>query len=147
MRNEEYKPYRYKGWIRQAHFDLEAAKMSYNNKFYEWACFQCEQCGEKALKAVMAFSGIRPPKLHKLPILIGLVKRARPEIKKSFIDIDTLQAYTFVSRYPFIIPGDNLSPHDLVTIQNAEDCINEATSVLRFIGNILDYSHDETRRF
>lgn len=135
--NREFKPYRYKGWIRQARFDLEAAEISFKNEYFEWACFQSEQSAEKAFKAVIAFSGIKPPKLHKLSLLIRFVKNIRPETKRSFIQIDTLQAFTFVSRYPFIIPGDNLSPHDFVTFQNAQECINEASSVLSFTESIL----------
>lgn len=133
----EYKPYRYKGWIKQANFDLEAAKVSFDNKFYEWTCFQSEQSAEKALKAVLAYKGIKPPKMHKLSILFKIAKRHCPELSSVTINIQTLQAYTFISRYPFIIPGDNLSPHDFINIKNGEECIKEATTVVSLICNIL----------
>jgi HEPN domain-containing protein len=39
-------------WLKQAEADLKAAKDSLNDENYEWSCFQSQQSGEKALKAV-----------------------------------------------------------------------------------------------
>lgn len=131
-----FKVYRYKVWIKQAEFDLEAARLSFGNSFFEWTCFQSEQSAEKALKAIMVFCGYRPPKLHKLSILYRIVKQLRPEI--SNLKMESLQAYTFVSRYPFIIPGDNLTPHEFMTNEHAAECLSEAQAVLSLVHGIIE---------
>ncbi len=131
------KTYRYKVWIKQAEYDLDAAKLSLGNGFFEWACFQSEQSAEKALKALMVFCGAKPPKVHKLSILFKIVKQIRPDISSKIIT-ESLQAVTFISRYPFIIPGDNLTPHDFMSNQIADECIHEAEAVLLFVKEVLE---------
>lgn len=134
---------KYKNWLRQANFDLEAAKLSLNNGYFEWACFQAEQSAEKALKGVISYFGEKPPKMHKLSILYHFAKKLHPDIEGIEGHIQILQAYTFVSRYPFVIPGDNLSPHDFITSQNGEECVNEAKVVYDSISKLLQFSNVE----
>ncbi|RKZ29964.1 hypothetical protein DRQ33_08335, partial [bacterium] len=43
---------RAKDWLAQARKDIEAAKDMMADGHYEWACFICQQSGEKALKSV-----------------------------------------------------------------------------------------------
>ena len=43
-------------WYRQAKVDLKAAKDSREMENYEWACFQCQQAAEKALKALWFYT-------------------------------------------------------------------------------------------
>lgn len=40
-------------WVRQAELDLQMAREAARTGHYEWACFGCQQSGEKALKAVL----------------------------------------------------------------------------------------------
>lgn len=44
-------------WLRQAEADLLAAKDSLDHGHHEWACFQCHQAAEKALKAFLYEKG------------------------------------------------------------------------------------------
>jgi len=37
-------------WLKQAIADLKAARNSQKANNFEWACFQAQQAGEKALK-------------------------------------------------------------------------------------------------
>jgi HEPN domain-containing protein len=141
------KSYRYKVWLKQAELDLQAAKLSLGNNFFEWACFQSEQSAEKALKGVMVFCGEKPPKVHKLSILFKIARELRPDLLKQFEDVDSLQAVTFISRYPFIIPGDNLTPHDFMTYQNATDCISEAEKVLFLVKELVNSPNEHEPRF
>ena len=134
---DNYKSYRYKVWLKQAEYDLSASRLSYGNAFYEWACFQAEQSAEKAMKGLMVFCGYKPPKVHKLSILLKIIRRLRPDISGN-INIQSLQSYTFVSRYPFILPGDNSTPHDFIDEENAGECVAEAEIVLKIMSDILD---------
>jgi len=43
----------FRQWLAQAKYDLSAARQSTKNGSYEWACFQAQQAGEKALKAFL----------------------------------------------------------------------------------------------
>src|SRR5476651_1724826 len=93
---------RFRIWLLQAKFDLGAAKVSYDGNYYEWTCYQSVQAVEKALKAVVVHAGWRAPMTHKLGVLISIANHAN----KLFVDIKLnfrkIEAYTFVSRYPFV---------------------------------------------
>jgi len=128
---------RYKVWLEQAEFDYEAANVSKENKFYEWSCFQCEQSVEKALKAVLVHAGWRPPKMHKLAVLMSYCNDANKEFRKTKFEFRDLESFTFVSRYPFLIPGENLSPHKFINLEDAKRCLKQARSFLDKIHNLL----------
>ena len=128
---------RYKVWLDQASFDLQAAELSKNNGFFEWACFQSQQTVEKALKAVIVKAGWRPPKMHKLTVLMGYCNSANEKFRNTKFEYRDLNAFTFVSRYPFIIPGVNNSPHQFITLENAITCIKQATKMLSQIKQLL----------
>lgn len=128
---------RYKVWLSQATFDLQAAEASAENGFYEWACFQSEQSAEKALKSVLVHAGWRPPKMHKLAVLMSYCNNANRQFRKTKFEFRDLEAFTFVSRYPFLIPGENLSPHEFITVKDAEKCIQQAKNLLSKIHTLL----------
>ena len=94
---------RYRIWLRQAGFDIQAAELSIQSGFYEWACFQSEQCVEKALKSVLVHGGYRPPKIHKISILVSLCNNTNPEFSKTKFSFRDIESFTFISRYPFFI--------------------------------------------
>jgi HEPN domain-containing protein len=129
---------RYKAWIKQARFDMGAAELSKENGYYEWACFQSEQAVEKALKAVLVFSGWRPPKMHKLSVLMSYCNKANEEFSKTKLQFRDLETFTFLSRYPFLIPGENLSPHEFITLDDAQRCIDQANRFLNKIQKLLN---------
>jgi len=129
---------RYKVWMAQSFYDLQAAEMSKNNGFFEWACFQSEQAVEKALKSVLVHAGWRAPKMHKLAVLMSYCNNANENFRKTKFEFRDLESFTFVSRYPFLIPGENLSPHDFITLADAEKCINQARNFLEKIHILLE---------
>ncbi len=128
---------RYKVWLKQAEYDYQAANLSKDNGFYEWTTFQCEQSVEKALKSVLVHAGWRPPKMHKLAVLMSYCNRANKQFKKTKFEFRDLEAFTFVSRYPFLIPGENLSPHKFIKLEEAEKCISQARNFLDKIQRLL----------
>ncbi len=132
---------RWQVWLNQAYFDLQAAELSMDNNFYEWATFQSEQCVEKALKAVIVEGGFRPPKVHKIAVLLSMSNRVNKSFKHVEFQFRTIEAFTFISRYPFLIPGEHQSPHEYVTYMDAVSCINEAKDTFWKIKNLL-YQYD-----
>ncbi|MCA9381859.1 HEPN domain-containing protein, partial [Candidatus Dojkabacteria bacterium] len=132
------KPDRYKVWLKQAKFDLQAARKSHEGKFYEWACFQSEQSAEKALKAVLVHAGWRPPKMHKLSVLIGFCNHANDHFKRTKLNFHDLESFTFISRYPFLIPGNLNTPHEYISSSDSIHCINQADSIYSKVHLILE---------
>lgn len=150
-KKEEGRSDRYKVWLKQAKFDLQAARVSHDNKFYEWACFQSEQSAEKALKAVLVHAGWRPPKMHKLSVLIGFCNHANNVFKKTKFKFHDLESFTFISRYPFLIPGNLNTPHEYITSSDSMNCINQADSIYSKIRPLLEdgattYSDEEVQK-
>ncbi|GAB4283811.1 MAG: hypothetical protein Kow0081_0590 [Candidatus Dojkabacteria bacterium] len=124
-------------WLNQASYDVKAAKLSLDNNFYEWSCYQSIQSVEKALKAVLVHAGFRPPRTHKLGVLISMANRAN----KSFLGVKfqyrKIESYTFVSRYPFVLPNVDKPPHELIDQKDAETCIQIAEDIHNKVTNFL----------
>lgn len=127
-------------WIEQAKFDLQAARISYENGFYEWTTFQSVQAVEKALKSVIVYSGWRPPKLHRLSVLIGLANQVNPEFERIKFLFNDLESFTFISRYPFALPGNYATPHDSISKGDADKAYNQAVDIVGKIGSLLEVS-------
>ena len=130
--------YRFEVWLAQAEFDMKAAHLSLENGFYEWSCFQAEQAAEKCLKSVIVYNGKSAPKLHKLGVLMGLIKSVDKRFQGIHIDIADLQSYTFTARYPFLIPGNFETPHEYVEREDAEICIRQAQNILNLVKELLN---------
>ena len=128
---------RFRIWLLQAKFDLEIAQISLKEDYFEWACYQSVQSVEKALKAVLVHAGWRSPKTHKLGVLVSMANHAN----RLFVDIKLnfrkIEAYTFISRYPFVFPGRNITPHDLITRQDADTCVALAQNIYSSIEQFL----------
>jgi HEPN domain-containing protein/predicted nucleotidyltransferase len=129
--------YRFRSWFEQAGFDLEASNLSRANKFYEWACYQAVQSAEKTFKAIIMHAGWQPPKTHKLSVLISLCNNVDPSFRKIKFRFRELEVYTFIARYPFAIPDQNLPPHLFITEQEASECINQASVIKDFTTRLL----------
>lgn len=128
---------RYKVWLEQAAFDIDAAKVSKENDFYEWTTFQCQQSAEKSLKAVLVHSGWKAPRIHKLAVLYSMCRRANEKFRNLFIEYRDLEAFTFLARYPFLVPGENASPHNFITKEDAEQCLAQSQAIYAKIHRLL----------
>lgn len=133
--------HRYKVWISQANYDIEAAQSSFEQRFYEWTCYQSIQSVEKALKAVIVHGGYRPPKTHKLGVLISMSNRIYKEFEDVRFDFRKIESYTFISRYPFVYPHQTKTPHEAITRTDGEVCLAVAMDMVNKITNFLDHPH------
>lgn len=133
---------RYKVWEKQAYYDLQAAHVSFDKGFYEWSCYQSNQAVEKILKSVIAFEGMNPPRSHKLGGLLGMVNHANKQFKQVQFDFRKIEAFTYTSRYPFIIPSKDQAPHEIITKQDAADCLHLADGVLKKVAAFMETSHN-----
>lgn len=131
---------RYRIWLLQSQYDLKAAAESINDKFYEWSCYQSVQAVEKALKSVIIHAGWRSPKTHKLGVLLSMCNRANERFKRVKFNFRKIEVYTFISRYPFIYPGENNAPHDLINENDARTCFDIATSMISKVEEFLQHN-------
>lgn len=129
---------RYRVWLNQAHHDLEAARTSLSGHHHEWVCYQSTQSVEKALKAVVVHSGFQAPRTHKLGVLVGIANRANERFIEVKLDFRKVESYTFISRYPFIIPGKDQTPHIYITKDDAETCLGLAEDLLKQVDIFLN---------
>ena len=118
-------------WFKQAAFDLEAARISMDHGYYEWASFQSQQAAEKSLKGLLISLDGYAPRGHRLGGLLGIANHLDPRVRQRLrVSIAALEAATFVSRYPFAIPAERVSPHEFIEKEDAEECLSEAADIL-----------------
>lgn len=129
----------YKVWFDQAQHDMQAALLSMENSFFEWATYQAEQAVEKALKSVIAHAGMHPPRVHKLPILIGICNHLNKQFQNTKLDFRHLESFTFISRYPFLLPGRDVAPHELISKHDADKAVRQGRTILNQIADILKH--------
>ena len=97
-------------WLRFAQDDLEAARflMGMRPRKQEIICYHCQQCAEKAVKALYALEDMVNPRWHDFRALaVGLP--ASYMLSESGADFALLQPFAVAVRYPYEIelgPGD-----------------------------------------
>lgn len=141
--NQKKEHGRYAIWLSQSRHDLEASFVSLNSQYYEWASYQATQSAEKALKSLIAHAGWRPPRTHKLSVLIGIANSINTIFREQKFKFRDLEIYTFISRYPFLIPGEKSAPHDYVKKHDADSCIDEAKGIMNIIETSLSIEGSE----
>src|SRR5690606_17118771 len=126
-------------WMRQAGFDLEAARLSIRHGYFEWSSFQSQQSAEKALKGLLIFLDGYAPRGHRLGGLLGMANRLDPRVKDEIrVSHVALEAATFISRYPFAIPAQKMSTHEFIEKEEAEECLAEATDIYQQVTNFVN---------
>lgn len=116
-------------WLRQAEADLKAAKDSRNAGNFEWSCFQCQQSGEKALKAYLYGKGYTSIVSHSLKELARECIKLDVQFKKIAAAARSLDMYYIPTRYPNGLAGD-IAPTDFYEEEDAEKCLEFAASIL-----------------
>ena len=129
---------RFQIWLKQAKYDLAAAFLSLENEYFEWAAYQAEQAVEKALKAVIVHSGQKAPKIHKLGILFGFANQVNDKFKQTKFNFKHVESFTFISRYPLLLPDKTKTPHELISEKDAAKAITEASEVILIITKLLE---------
>lgn len=129
---------RFQIWFETAQNDLNASKISLDNQLYEWTCYQAVQSVEKTLKGVIVHAGWRPPKTHKLGVLVSMCNKANNLFSNVRLNFRVLESYTFISRYPFVYPDQgNRTPHEIIQKKDAETCYNIAKDLYDKVNDFL----------
>jgi len=116
-------------WFDQARADLAAAEDSAVTGHYEWACFQAQQAGEKALQAVLYARGRTSIVTHSLRRLV----MERAAIDTGFADLDEharlLDQHYIPTRYPNGLDSET-TPSAYYDEKDAERCLQSARLIL-----------------
>lgn len=135
MSQENYKEDS-KRWLTQAKADINAAQGSIKNQNYEWACFQSQQSGEKALKALWYYYSFDPWG-HSVAKLIQ--EFPNTEIKKSLSSLlnkaKELDKLYIPTRYPNGLP--DLTPSEVYTEEEASKAVESSKIILEQIKKML----------
>jgi HEPN domain-containing protein len=118
-------------WLEEANWDLENAKILFENNRFNTVVFHCQQAAEKAVKALLYHNKINGWG-HSIHSLLEKYK----EIKnKNFEYIErlalSLDKHYITTRYPDALP--NIAPHKAYNRQEAEIAINQAKDIIDFV--------------
>lgn len=113
-------------WISKAENDFAAADLTLyggESPISDAACFHCQQCAEKYLKAFLQEHDVEFPRQHPLIPLMELCMG----IDKTFLtlleDLDSLDGFAVAIRYPGAI----------VTTEQAERAFGSVSRVRKFV--------------
>lgn len=116
-------------WLKQAEADPRAARSSRDACSFEWACFQSQQAGEKALKALWLASA-RDPWGHSLAMLTQSFpdSEGTPCLAGILDDAKALDKLYIPTRCPNGLP--DLTPSEVYTRREADEAIAAAERIL-----------------
>ena len=89
-------------WLQRARSDLALGRAALDsaNVLKEDACFHAQQCGEKALKALLVSQQIPFRRTHALENLLDILKAGGVEIPEEIDQSFSLTQYAVETRYP-----------------------------------------------
>ena len=125
-------------WLKTAEGDLSAAVILFENGKYAHSCFQSQQAGEKALKAIWFFLDADPWG-HSIKKLIQDLEQIDLNTYKEFEPLKRnavlLDRYYITTRYPDGLP--DLTPEEVFLEEDAQQCIDNAGIIIRTISRLL----------
>ena len=89
-------------WLGRAKSNLSRAAMGRTGPevLYEDLCFDCQQAGEKALKALMVRNNLVPSPTHSLSVLVETLEKQKVVIPDDVKAAVALSYYAVTTRYP-----------------------------------------------
>ena len=122
---------RAESWIIFAETDLRAAKACLKDEVFNQVCFHAQQMAEKALKAVIAFQGEDPPKIHGLTGLLNKGCSYIKELEGFELECTFLNRFYLPVRYPETVIG--FLPKGMPNQQDAAEALQMAEKILNFV--------------
>jgi HEPN domain-containing protein len=119
-------------WLLHANSDLSLARLAQGNAeiLPELICFHTQQAVEKALKAILLFSGIEFPLVHDIDELLEIAQLGGVLVPAQFADAGSLTPYAVGLRYPAEV--ESISEDEVAgSIRLAEQVVLWARAVVR----------------
>ena len=125
-------PGRARVWFEQAEADLRAAELSTSGGAHEWACFQAQQAGEKALKALLYGRGFTSIITHSLRRLVRECEALDVSFRTLGEAARLLDQHYIPTRYPNGL-DEETPPTRYYERGDAETCLQSARSILAHV--------------
>jgi HEPN domain-containing protein len=116
-------------WFEQAEADLRAGHLSATGGAYEWACFQAQQAGEKALKALLYARGFTTIVTHSLRRLARECEALDASFRVLGEPARLLDQHYIPTRYPSGL-DEEVPPSRYYEKGDADACLQSAHSIL-----------------
>jgi len=130
-------------WLGEANWDLENAKILFENDRFNTVVFHCQQAAEKAVKALLYHNKLNGWG-HSIYSLLEKYKEIKNEnfndIKRTALSLDK---HYITTCYPDALP--NIAPHKAYTIQEAELAIIQATDIINFVNKEIKRNQGNAR--
>jgi HEPN domain-containing protein len=117
-------------WVTKADNDFYSADLLLHSgdvPLTDTACFHCQQCAEKYLKAYLTEHLIRFERTHVLADLLALCLPLDRGFRKIANDLDSLEGYAVAIRYPGAI----------VSVKLAQEAFRTAKRIRKFMRSKL----------
>jgi len=116
-------------WFKQAERDLAVAETNALNGYHEWAAFAAQQCGEKAVKALIQslHGSVRGHGIAKILRQLPATLKVADEVMSAGLALDKVYVN---SRDPNAFSSG--SPGDYFTEHDSKELIQHARTVLEF---------------
>ncbi len=118
-----------RAWFEQAEADLRAAELSASGSVHEWACFQAQQAGGKALKALLYARGFTSIVTHSLRRLLRECEAFDASFAPLAEAARLLDQHYIATRYPNGL-DEEMPPTRYYEKGDAEACLQSARSIL-----------------
>jgi len=118
-------------WIKFSDRDFDTAKYLHINMHpapLEIICYQCQQAAEKALKAFLIYSNVKPEKTHDLEYLCKKCMIINSDFDGLIENCENLNDYGSQPRYPFEL--EIIESDALLALQDSE-------KICKFVKNKL----------
>jgi len=119
-------------WLDEASWDLETAKILYQNRRYNAACFYAHQAGEKAVKALL-YSLNEAAWGHSIRMLLErYVKKTEDRRAEELLNsARELDRHYIPSRYPNAHPSG--TAHEAYDPETSQKAIDSAQRILDYV--------------
>ena len=100
---------KYKGWLQFAHYDIESAKILWQEGLVATCLYHCQQATEKTLKGFLVSQGYKPQMTHDLVDLIKSCTKIDSSFDSVVADCKKLSPFATQTRYPTTRPLPDIS--------------------------------------
>jgi HEPN domain-containing protein len=118
-------------WVEKADNDFHSADILLTAGEFpipDSACFHCQQCAEKYLKAFLQEHMVRFERTHSLTLLLDLCISLDKEFERLKKDLEQLENYSVAVRYPGV----------RISVEIAEGAFITTKKVRQFVKKKLD---------
>lgn len=115
-------------WFELAFDDIDSARIMLRENKLNIVCYFSHQAAEKALKGVLEFRGINPPRTHNLIDLVNECNNIDGTFKDVLTQARVLNQFYIPTRYPVAPPGS--LPTGAPNIDIAQKAICHAETIL-----------------